>query len=360
MVQATLDHQDILLRNNPRGNRGILAAAATGLADFILHQDGDPDRVFGRSGINPECLGHPTSSLGLVAYCRALEEAAHSSECDHFGLYYGRQFKPQSLGLIGYIGLCSATLEQALRHVALDFSFHQHHTLTRFVDLGSCFRLEYQVRHGAIPCRRQDAELTMGMFMNLIRHVLGPAWGPLEVHLEHPKPIGWQEHAEVYNAPVRFDQPCNALVLPKQDLQRPMPQSDPLLLLLMREAIRQLNVDPVSQSLADQVRAQIQQALREGEPKIEQVAERLDISATVLQRRLRREGVTFIALVDQVRSTLARYFLEEGALSVTELALLLGYSETSALSRSFRRWFGMSPQQYRQAHHRATSCAIKA
>jgi AraC-like DNA-binding protein len=360
MVQTTLVQQDILLRNNPHGNRGVLAAAATGLADFIIHQGGDPDRVFGHSGINPECLGHPTLSLGLVAYCRALEEAAHSSGCDHFGLYYGRQFMPQALGLIGYIGLCSATLEQALRHMTQDFSFHQHHTFTRFVDLGSCYRLDYQIRHGAILCRRQDAELTMGMFMNLIRHVLGPTWGPREVHLEHPKPIGWQEHGQVYNAPVQYDQHCNALVLPKQDLQRPMPQSDPLLLLLMREAIRRLNVDPVSQSLTDQVRAQIQQALREGEPKIDRVAEKLDISATALQRRLRREGLTFIALVDQVRRALARYFLEEGALSVTELALLLGYSETSALSRAFRRWFGMSPQQCRQAHHGATARDTKA
>ena len=66
------------------------------------------------SGIDPECLRHPTLSLALPNYCQVLEEAAHQSGCDNFGLYYGQQFKPQALGLLGYIGLCSTTLEQAL------------------------------------------------------------------------------------------------------------------------------------------------------------------------------------------------------------------------------------------------------
>ncbi|MDI6936393.1 AraC family transcriptional regulator, partial [Serratia sp. Se-PFBMAAmG] len=154
-------------------NRGVLAAAATGLSTFITDKGGDVDRIFGISGIDSELLASPTLSLGLVNYCRVMEEAARHSGFDNFGLHYGRQFKPQSLGLIGYIGLCSPTLEQALHNVVNAFPWHQHDTLTRLVDKGDCWRLDYQVRHGAILSRRQDAELTLGMFLNLIRHVAG-------------------------------------------------------------------------------------------------------------------------------------------------------------------------------------------
>jgi hypothetical protein len=38
----------------------------------------------------------------------------------------------------------------------------QHDTLTRLVDKGECWRLDYQVRHGAILSRRQDAENQIG------------------------------------------------------------------------------------------------------------------------------------------------------------------------------------------------------
>ena len=44
-----------------------------------------------------------------------LEEAARQSGCDNFGLRYGQQFQPRALGLLGYVGLCSETLEDALR-----------------------------------------------------------------------------------------------------------------------------------------------------------------------------------------------------------------------------------------------------
>ena len=37
-------------------------------------------------------------------------------------------------------------------------------------------------------------------------------------------------------------------------------------------------------------------------------------------------------------------------LPVSELAPLLGYSETSAFSRAFRRWFDCTPGEYRARH----------
>jgi hypothetical protein len=53
------------------------------------------------------------------------------------------------------------------------------------VDLGDSWRIDYQVQHGAILTRRQDAELTMGMFMNVIREVMGPHYSPRAIHFEH-------------------------------------------------------------------------------------------------------------------------------------------------------------------------------
>ena len=330
------------------GNRGVLAAAATGLSDFINAKGGDVDRIFGISGIDPEQLASPTLSLGLVNYCRVMEEAARHSGFDNFGLHYGRQFKPQSLGLIGYIGLCSGTLEQGLHNVVNAFPWHQHDTLTRLVDKGDCWRLDYQVRHGAILCRRQDAELTLGMFLNLIRHVAGKSWAPREVHFEHPRPAQWHDHGKVFDAPVWFDQPFNSLVIPKRDLLRAMPESDPMLLIVMQDAIRRLNSAATRQNLVEQARSQVHLSLMQGEPALEEVADKMGLSSWSLQRRLREEGMSFSALVDKVRCEMATHYLQQKQLSISEMALLLGYSEVSAFSRAFRRWFGISPRQWRQ------------
>lgn len=334
-------------------NHGVLAAAASGLSEFICDKGGDIDRIYGVSGIDPEQLSSPTLSLGLINYCRVMEEAARFSGFDNFGLHYGRQFKPQSLGLIGYIGLCSATLEQALHNVVNAFPWHQHDTLTRLTDKGDCWRLDYQVRHGAILSRRQDAELTLGMFLNLIRHVAGKSWAPREVHFEHPRPLQWHEHCKVFDAPVWFDQPYNSLLIPKRDLMRTMPDSDPLLLTVMQDAIRRLNSATPQQGIVDQARAQVHLMLMKGEPVLEIVAEKMGMSSWSLQRRLRDENLSFSALVDKVRCEMATHYLQQKQLPISEMALLLGYSEVSAFSRAFRRWFGISPRQWRQDEVRA-------
>jgi AraC-like DNA-binding protein len=332
------------------GNCGVLSAAASGLDGFIVEHGGDLDRIFGHAGIDPEQLLHPTLSLPLPNYCRVLEEAARQTHCDNFGLRYGQQFQPQALGLLGYIGLCSATLEQALINFAEAFPFHQHSTLIQLVDQGECYRFNYQVRHGAINQRRQDAELTMGMATNLVRNVLGQDWAPREVTFEHAKPQDWQEHRERFGTDVHFARDCNSLLIPKRDvIAQAMPGSDPMLLMLIKDAIRQLGESGNEPNLLDQARQAILAILPLGEPSLEHVAQALELPEWALQRKLRDQGLSFTQLLDQIRQTSAMAHLQQQNISITQLASLLGYSETSAFSRAFKRWFGLSPKQWRSA-----------
>lgn len=330
------------------GNQGVLSAAASGLDTFIIDHGGDLDRVFGRAGIDPEQLRHPTLSLGLANYCHVLEEAAAQTGCDNFGLRYGQQFTPQALGLLGYVGLCSGTLVEALANFAEAFPLHQHSTLIELQDLGDCYRFDYQVRHAAIHARRQDAELTLGMAQNLVRHVLGPAWAPREVYFEHSRPADAHAHRDAFDAPVQFGQRCNGLLIPKRDLAgHRMPGRDPVLLMLVKDTLRQLGGSASTADILAQAREHLRRNLHLGEPSLECTAHALQLGEATLQRRLREHGLSFSQLVEQVRQALALQHMRAQSLSISELAPLLGYSETSAFSRAFRRWFGVSPRQWR-------------
>jgi AraC-like DNA-binding protein len=332
-------------------NTGVLAAAASGLYTFINQYGGDADRILGISGISPEDLQHPTQSVGLPNYCKVFEETARQSGCDNFGLYFGHQFKPQALGLLGYIGLCSSTVEQALINVARAFPYHQHNSLIRLVDDGECYRFDYQVRHSAIISKRQDAELSLGIINNLIRHAFGSQWAPRAVHFEHPRPESWHDHCRLFNTPVHFGQPCNSLIIPKTDLGRKMPGSDPTLLMVMQDAIRQLNMhEKTPPNIVDDTKVQVRHKLLSGEPMLEDIAQSMGLTSCSLQRRLRDQGLPFTVLVDKTRCELATHYLQLHQLPISELAPLLGYSEASAFSRAFRRWFGVSPRQWRQHH----------
>jgi len=333
---------------------GILASAAHGLPEFIQHQGGDADRILGECRIDPEQLAHPTLALNLQQYCEVFEEAARQTGHDNFGLHFGQQFLPQFLGLIGYVGICSDTLGDALSNVAASFAQHQQASLLRLSCEGDLCRLDYQVQYGPIMRKRQDAESSLGMFANLIRSALGPHWAPERVEFEHPQPEAWYEHCKAFDAPVLFARGSNALVFRRKTLNRPMPGRDPRLLALVLESIHRLGAPPLQghARLIGEVKASIRQHLAEGAPSLEAISEHLRLPVWSIQRRLAEQGLTFSRLLDQIRRELASWYLQQSSMSLSELALVLGYSEISAFSRAFRRWFGVSPRQWRQAHKR--------
>jgi len=344
------------IRHRPRpreagegDQRNILAAAASGVAGFIDRQGGHAETVFERVGIRGASLGDPMVPLDLGAYCAMMELAAAETGNDNFGLWFGQQFQPQALGLIGEIALAAPTLGAALQALAELFPFHQQATETRFAIEGERIRLEYRILDGRILERRQDAELTMGMFTNVVRTCLGLDWTPEEVWLEHPRPEAWRDHDKAFDAPVHFGQRTNAVVVRGRDLGRRMPGGDLGRLTALRARLIALAGGTGQTPLLDRVKAEIRSRLPEGEARVESVAEALGMARWTLQRRLAGQGLAFSDLVDLVRRDLAAAYLRQPHLPLSDLAFFLGYSELSAFTRAFTRWFDLSPSQARQA-----------
>jgi AraC-like DNA-binding protein len=73
----------------------------------------------------------------------------------------------------------------------------------------------------------------------------------------------------------------------------------------------------------------------------------LGMHPRTLQRRLRSEGESVESIKDSVRRDIALRYLTQTSMPLIRVAKALGYSETSALSRSCYRWFALSPRQLR-------------
>jgi AraC-like DNA-binding protein len=95
------------------------------------------------------------------------------------------------------------------------------------------------------------------------------------------------------------------------------------------------------------VRALIIRRLPDGEPQRPKIASLLGLSERTLQRRLAAEGTAFERLLDDTRRELARHYLGQRNVSLTDIAYVLGFSDQSSFFRASRRWFGSSPRYYR-------------
>jgi AraC-like DNA-binding protein len=328
---------------------GVIASAATGITAFIEKYGGDVDSIFGNVRLPPDMTGSPTLKMKLSSFVELFEESARQTRNENFGLWFGNQFRPRDLGMWGYAAVSAPTLGSALENLVGLFRFHQESSAMRLVtgsdNLG---RLEYQITAPSIIERRQDAELSLGMFLNFFREACGSSWAPEEVHFEHPRPASPKEHEIAFAAPVYFSQPTNALLFRPEILSRPMPASDLKLLAIMQTCLEQMGSHGASEDvLLDRVRTAIRLKLPEGYPALEDVAWHLRVPVGAICREIHDTGTTYKEVVEQVRRDLALSYVRQRRLPFSEMAMLLGYSELSAFSRAFRRWTGASPREFR-------------
>ncbi|MFZ5789123.1 MAG: AraC-like transcriptional regulator QhpR [Pseudomonadota bacterium] len=335
--------------SSPAGPQ-ILASAATGIVDMIAMLGGDADRIFGTAHVDVHCLDSPFNELSLGQYCQLFEEAARQTRYDNFGLRFGYGFKPRQLGAIGYMAVNSPTLAAALRNLCAYFPAHQQNSTLALRQERDLIYLDYRIDDGRIGRRRQDAELSVGMFCNIFWHALGRSWRPVEIHFEHPRPLDAKEHESLYDAPVYFAQAFNSVVFRRTDLDALMPDADPYLFSLLEPFMSGRCKRAQPSDLVGLVRQKIETQLQHGNPSIKKVAAELGMTSWTLHRRLHDLEVNFNDLVRGARRELALRYVAEPHIALTEVAFLLGYSELSAFSRAFRQWTGMAPARYRRQH----------
>ena len=141
----------------------------------------------------------------------------------------------------------------------------------------------------------------------------------------------------------------NALVVEAEFVDRQVPAADARIYPVLRRYLDQVMKEmPREDRLLASVRRVIGESLRDGDPKLVQVAKKLAVSPRTLQRQLKESGVDFKALADDTRRRFSLNYLRDRKNSLTEIAYLLGYSEVSAFNRAFRRWTGLTPSDYRR------------
>ncbi len=99
------------------------------------------------------------------------------------------------------------------------------------------------------------------------------------------------------------------------------------------------------------VRSKVEDILPEllphGGATVSEVARRLGMSSRTLSRKLAHEGTSFAEILEQLRAALAKRYIGDETLPVSEIAWLLGYREVSSLTHAFERWTGMTPRRFR-------------
>lgn len=149
---------------------------------------------------------------------------------------------------------------------------------------------------------------------------------------------------------VRFGANQNGLSYPSKYLDYPIVQTEESLSAFLRTAPYHLvTEDPSHMGPADKVRSILNRDVSGTMPTADQVASMLNVSVTTLRRQLQRESTSFQKIKDGCRLEAAYHYLGFAEFSNNDVADKLGFDEPSAFFRSFKKWTGMTPGEYRSS-----------
>ncbi len=292
------------------------------------------------------------SRLSAARWRQALEAAADALSDEALGLHLGASVRLRQLGVLGYVASVAPTLAAALNR------------------LQQFDRLIYQIDPVHVRIHGQTAvldwyttiddpgqivdEAAIAALVACTREVLGDAAqdAPSLVSFVNAPPQDTSPYERYFGCPVLFNAATTRVTLPAQLLTYPLTAPDPALLqILDQQAELLLGQIPGQDAFETGLRRALAEAIAAGDPRLERICERLHCAPRTLQRRLDERGLKFQKLLDDSRRQLAEDYLDDRSIPLSEVALLLGYSEQSAFTRSFKRWCGTTPRRWRADRH---------
>ncbi|WP_156756838.1 AraC family transcriptional regulator [Actinokineospora pegani] len=329
-AQAAVRHWDY-----PRGVGGVRV-----MLDFAA------DRGVPVTPVDPGLLTRPGAEVPAAVELGVVRELA--AALPDGGVDLGRRYHVTTFGMLGYAVLSSRTLAAAvdvtLRYLDLSYIF----CLPRVTADGDRGRLELD--DSALPVDVAgflvDRDLTA--ILQVVGELLPGGVGLSGVRLRRPAPAG-PVHEDVLGLTPEYDAAVNAVTFPLAELDRPLPQADPVTVADCEARCRDLvQARRARTGVTGAVRAELA-AVGGITLSAAEVAARLLLGERTLRRRLAEAGTTFRELREEVRHALAEGLLTDGALPIADVATRVGYTESASFIRAFTRWTGQTPAAFRRA-----------
>ena len=172
-----------------------------------------------------------------------------------------------------------------------------------------------------------------------------------EIHFMHKALGPLSEYRKILDTEkVLFSQAENKVVFAREIMDYPIDRADAgAKQVLLKEAQSQLQSINLSENFESKLRKLLFEKDIFKALTLADCAIALNVSEATLKRRLGAEGLSYQAILDNVRENQAKQYLENSTMSVQQISAALGFSNRSAFARSFRSWTGSSPLQYRQS-----------
>jgi AraC-like DNA-binding protein len=318
--------------------------------DTLVNQGGSAEDILRGVNIRSEEVHSPKTRISLGQLMAAYQNAIELSADRHLPYRIGTTIHISTYGMYGYAILCCPGFRKAM-----DFATRYHALAAplatiEFGEEGKRATWSIEPILDSVADRRLYrfiAELQIGTHISLMRDIMGPGFAPQEICLSYPQADDFGLTAELVGCSVRFAQPSNKIVFNSEWLDQAASLGNkttyPSVLAMCDDLLEELSLRI---GAAGKIRAILLRDIS-NPPTFDATAKLLDVNARSLRRQLRRQGISFRGLRDELRAQLALKYLRGTNLANEDIALVLGFSDAANFRRAFHRWTNKSPSEVR-------------
>jgi AraC-like DNA-binding protein len=303
----------------------------------------DAAALLGSAGVSPADASDPDARIPCESIGRIVCAAQQQRFLPNLGAELARVTPLGSYPLLDYLVMTSDTVGAGVRQLARYFRL-----------IGSPIRID--PADDADPIRIQlseqgdlgfGIEFTSTLVVLHLREETGGRFSAQSISVRHaPDDTGAWAH--LLGCSVHPKAAWNGICVSRPCWELPLRRRDPVLRqILEARADDVLARLPRQPGLPLQVQRALSRRVAGGDTRMRTVARQLAMSGRTLQRRLAAEGVSYQQLRDDTRKEAAGRLLIESTLAIAEVAYLVGYSEPAPFHRAFRRWYGVTPEAFR-------------
>lgn len=263
-----------------------------------------------------------------------------------FGIQYARNTHPMALHGLGFSWLASDTLLEAFNRLVRYYRLISTAGEIILEESPDEYCLWYKIPAPKGVAAPASLDAAMALFIQLSRMIKGDGFSASRVELQRSPVTDPKPFEAFFRSDVTFDTDENRLFFDKESLNTLLPTANHAL----ARANDQVVIDYLKtfdkEDIVSQIRANIIEKLPSGTLSQEKVADLMHMSMRSMQRKLSQHETSFKSIVEEVRKELAITYLRESNRSIGEITFLLGFTEPSNFSRSFKKWTGMTPNHF--------------
>jgi len=301
-----------------------------------------------RAGLTVEQIDDHGARLNVRSQIKFLELSAAASKDDFLGFHLALDFDLREVGLLYYVLASSEVLGDALKKAE-----HYSGIVNEGISLLFNDRRETAVSFSYVDVdRRSDRhqiEFWLVSLVRLCRQLTNRRLVPRQIRLRHQRATTHAEFRSFLGCEIEFGANIDEVIFPESVKRLTIDSADSylneLLVKYCEEALSHRRSNRPALRVA--VENAVALLLPHGKLRASEVARQLGMSQRTLVRRLSSSGLTYSAILDELKVDLAKRSLKDGNLPISQIAWLLGYSEISAFTHAFKRWTGTTPRQWR-------------